>query len=341
MAKRLTSNIKLGLFVLAGLLFLVLLLYMIGKNRNLFGSTYVLKAKFENVQGLVAGNNVRFSGIQAGTVKRVKILSDTVLELTMIIDTKLKPIIRKNAIVSIGTDGLVGNKVVNIVPAKLPAPLAANGDLLATRKSVNTDEMIQTLYNTNNDVAIIAANLKNTVQQINESTGLWDLLNDKSIPADLRISLANIRQATGKAGHMANDLHNIVMNVKNGKGSVGSLLTDTSFSHKLDDAVIKIKNVGEEADSLANELGKVAAEIHDVIAGVHEDINNGKGTVNTLLKDSAMVTKLHASLTNIQKGTEGFNQNMEALKHNFLLRGYFRKQEKQKRKEDAKRITDN
>jgi phospholipid/cholesterol/gamma-HCH transport system substrate-binding protein len=328
MAKRVISNIKLGLFVLGGLLFLVLL-YMIGKNRSLFGSTYTLKARFENVQGLVAGNNVRFSGIQAGTVKRVKILSDTVIEVTMIIDTKMESIIRKNAVVSIGTDGLVGNKVVNIVPAGESRPLAEEGDILPSKKSVNTDEMMQTLYKTNNDIAVIAANLKTTVQQINNSSALWALLNDKSIPQDLRTSLANIRLATGKAGNMADDLRDIVTNIKDGKGSVGAILKDTSFAYNLTQAIQKIKTVGDEADSLAN-------EINTVVAGLRQDINNGKGTVNALLKDSAMVIKLNASLDNIQKGTDGFNQNMEALKHNFLLRGYFRKQEKQKRKEETK-----
>ena len=329
MAKRVIGNVKLGAFVLGGLLFLVLLLYMIGKNRNLFGSTYILKARFENVNGLVAGNNVRFSGIQAGTVKRVKILTDTVIEVTMIIDTKMESIIRKNAIVSIGTDGLVGNKVVNIVPGGQPAPLAVEGDILASKKSVNTDEMLQTLYKTNNDIAAIAGNLKTTVQQINRSSALWDLLNDKSIPQELRISLANIRHATGKAGNMADNLHAIVMDVKNGKGSIGAILTDTSFAQNLNNAIVKIKDVGKEADSLANELNKM-------VAGIQQDINNGKGTVNALLKDSAMVIKLNASLDNIQKGTDGFNQNMEALKHSSLLRGYFRRQEKQERKAEAK-----
>lgn len=329
MAKRAISNVKLGVFVLGGLLFLVLLLYMIGKNRSLFGSTYVLKARFENVQGLVAGNNVRFSGIQAGTVKRVKILSDTVIEVTMIIETKMKDIIRKNAIASIGTDGLVGNKVVNIVPAGEPGPLAEEGDILASKKSVNTDEMMQTLYKTNNDIAAIAANLKTTVQQINNSSALWALLNDKSIPHDLRTSLANIRLATGKAGNMANELHDIVMDVKSGKGSLGAVLTDTAFAYNLNEAILKIKTVGDEADSLAGELNKV-------VAGIRQDVNSGKGTVNALLKDSLMTIKLNASLDNIQKGTDGFNQNMEALKHNFLLRGYFKKQEKLKRKEETK-----
>ena len=323
------NNFKLGIFALGGLLFLVLLLYMIGKNRNLFGDTYILKARFENVQGLVAGNNVRFSGIQAGTVKKLNILNDTVIEVTMIIEKKMLNIIRKNAVVSIGTDGLVGNKVVNITPSGQPGPFAKEDDILASRKAVATDEMLQTLYKTNLDVAIIAADLKTTVQRINSSSALWALLNDKSIPADLKMSLTNIRLATGKAGRMVDNLDAIVTDVKNGKGSVGTLLKDTSFAKNLNEAVLKIKSVGDEADALAVEIKKL-------VTGIQHDVNSGRGPVNSLLRDSMMVIKLNASLDNIQKGTDGFNQNMEALKHNFLLRGYFRKLEKQQQKVEKK-----
>lgn len=315
--------------MLGGLLFLVLLLYMIGKNRNLFGSTYVLKARFEHVQGLVAGNNVRYSGIESGTVKRVKILNDTTIEVTMIIDNKMKNIIRKNAVASIGTDGFVGNKIVNILPAKQPAPLAEEGDVLSSRKPIDTDEMLQTLYKTNSDIAVIAAELKTTVQRVNNSNALWALLNDNSIPEDLRMSIAGIRKATIKAGDMTENLESIVAYVNEGKGSAGMLLKDTSFAINLNEAVSKIKAVGREADSLVAGINKIVAEIR-------EDANSGKGPLNAMLKDSALVVKLNTSLDNIQKGTDGFNQNMEALKHNFLLRGYFRKQEKQKRKEEAK-----
>lgn len=326
MAKQGINSVKLGAFVLGGLLFLVLLLYMIGKNRNLFGATYVLKARFENIQGLVSGNNVRFSGIQAGTVKKLKILNDTVIEVTMVMEKKMLTIIRKNAVVSIGTDGLVGNKVVNIVPARQPGPLAEEGDILVSKKAVTTDEMLQTLNKTNNDVSVIAADLKNTVQRINSSSALWALLNDQSIPQDLRISVASIRSATGKAGNMVDNLNTIVMDVKNGKGSVGAILTDTSFAKNLNEAILKIKDVGNEADSIAGEINKL-------VAGIRQDVNTGRGPVNALLKDSMMVIKLNTSLDNIQKGTDGFNQIMEALKHSFLFRGYFRKQEKQRLKE--------
>lgn len=325
MAKKLINSIKLGAFVLAGLLFLVLLLYMIGKNRNLFGNTYVLKARFENIQGLVTGNNVRYSGIEAGTVKRIRILDDTTIEVTMIIEKKMTSIIRKNAIVSIGTEGVVGNKVVNIIPSKQAAPLAEEGDVLASRKAVDMDEMLQTLYRTNKNVAVISEELKTTVERINSSSALWELLSDPSMPRDLRVSVANIRKATGRAGILANNLNEMVSDVKAGKGSVGSLLRDTAFAVNLDRAVIQIKEVGDRADSLARAINKM-------VAGVEKDINSGKGVANVLLKDSSLVTRLNASLDNIQKGTDGFNQNMEALKHNFLFRGYFRKLEKQQKK---------
>lgn len=330
MANKPFNNIKLGVFILLGLLFLILLLYMIGRNRNMFGSNFKLKARFENVQGLKAGNNVRFGGIEVGTVKKVNILNDTTMEVIMIVDQKMRSVIHKNAVVSIGTDGLVGNKVINIIAVKEPSVLIEDGDILLSRKLVDTDEMLRTLYKTNNEIALIAANLKVTVDQINHSTALWDLLNDKNLPADIRQSGANIRQATQHANDMVIVLNSIVLDVKKGKGSLGVLLTDTAFAGNLNTAILKIKAVGDEADSLSQQIGKV-------VNGLQQDINNGKGAVNALLKDSGMVIRLNKSLDNIQKGTDGFNQSMEALKHNILLRGYFKKQERKEKKKAAEK----
>jgi len=323
------ENSKLGIFVVAGLLFLVLLLYMIGRDQNLFGSTYTLKVKFENVQGLMAGNNVRISGIEAGTVKRIQIINDTTIEVSMVIELKMKNIIRKNAIVSIGTEGLVGNKVINIIPSRQPAELAEEGDYLVSKKNADANEILETLAKTNNDVSVIAEELKSTIHRINTSSALWDLLNDSTIPKNLRQSVINIKAATGKANEMAGTLNMIVTDVKNGKGSAGAILTDTVIAQNLNDAVLKIKAVGEEADSLAREINKI-------VVGIEADINSGKGTANALLKDSATAAKLNGSLDNIQKGTDAFNQNMEALKHSFLFKGYFRRQEKAKQKEAEK-----
>lgn len=331
MAKKTVNTIKLGVFVLSGLLFLIVMLYMIGKNRNLFGPAFVLKAQFENVQGLVPGNNVRFSGIQIGTVKRINILSDTLIEVVMLVDDKMQQIIRNNAIVAIGSDGLMGNKVINISPARVMAPFVSKGEVLSSRKAINTDDMLQTLSRTNQDIAVVAAQLKIAVQRVNNSTALWTVLNDETLPQNLRSSAANVQQATARAAIVASDLQSIIGSVKNGKGSLGAVLTDTAFAIGLHDAIEKIKGVGDKADELAGSL-------NSVIAGVKQDYNTGKGPVNALFKDSSMVISISKSLDNIQKGTDAFSQNMEALKHNFLFRGYFRKLEKQKSKENRQGI---
>lgn len=323
MAKRTINNIKLGVFVLAGLLFLILLLYMIGKNRNMFGANFILKARFENIQGLKSGNNVRYAGIEVGTVKKINIVNDTTIEVVMIIEDKMKSVIHKSAIVSIATDGLVGNKVVNIVAGKTPGDIAADGDMLLSKKPVDTDDLIRTFSKTNKDLAVIAENLKITITRINNSEALWSLLNDDGLPKNLRQSAINIKQATAKANDFIGDLHGIVADVRNGKGSLGRILTDTILAYNLNEAIVKIQEAGAEADTLATQISVA-------VNNVDNEINRGKGMVHALLKDSVMTAKLNESLANIQKGTDGFNRVMDAVKSSFLFRGYFRKSERQK-----------
>lgn len=324
MAKKITNNVKLGVFVLAGLVIMIFALYMIGKDTNMFGSNYTLKVRFENVHGLTSGNNVRYAGIQVGTVKKVMILSDTLIEVSMLIDTKMEKYIHKTDIVSMSTDGLMGNRILNITPAKDGSALAEDGDLLITKKSVSTDDMMETLDKTNRNIADVSEGLKITVSRINNSSALWKLLDETTLPDNLRASAVSIRQATARADNMVNDLHSIINDVKNGKGSLGAILTDTSIAQNLNQAMVKIQQVGDHADELANELTKLAE-------GLKQDINSGKGPAHAILKDSALVTKLNNSISNIEKGTAAFNQNMEALKHNFLLRGYFKKLEKKQK----------
>lgn len=325
MAKKAVNHIKLGIFVLAGLLFLIIMLYMIGKDQNLFGSTFVLKTRFENVQGLVPGNNVRYAGIEVGTVRRIQILNDTLVEVIMMVQNKMKPFIRNNAVTTIGTDGLMGNKVINIVAARKEAAAVSEGDVLASRPSVDSDEMLRTLNKTNRDIAVVAENLKTTVLRINNSKALWKLLNDEGVPDDIRTAASQVKLATVRAAGMMTDLNNVVADIKDGKGSLGRIVRDTVLAIKLDEAIDRINGLGEDA-------GKLAEILNETVSGLQQDVNHGKGPVNALLKDSAIVVKLNNSLDNIEKGTDAFNQNMEALKHNFLFRGYFRKLEKQKQK---------
>jgi phospholipid/cholesterol/gamma-HCH transport system substrate-binding protein len=329
MAKQTVNNIKLGLFIIAGVFLLILGLYLIGRDSNLFSSNYVLKARFEHVQGLTPGNNIRYAGIQVGTVKKVTIINDTSIEVTMLIEEDMQQFIRVNDVASISTDGLMGNKMMQITPSKDGSAFAVDGDFLKTKKLISTDEMLELLNRTNQNVAVISEDLKTTVQRINNSKALWGVLDNEALPKNILASVNNIRSATVKADLMVNDLQTIIAGVKQGKGSLGKIITDTAIAYNLNEAIEKIKLVGSNADSLATDL-------HALTLSIKNDVNNGNGPIHSLLRDSALVQKLNNSLLNIEKGTDGFNQNMEALKSNFLFRGYFKRLEKQKKEATKK-----
>jgi phospholipid/cholesterol/gamma-HCH transport system substrate-binding protein len=321
------TSVKLGLFVLAGLFVLILTLYLIGKSQNLFGSNVELKTRFRNVNGLISGSNVLFSGIQVGTVNKIKIIDDTTIEIGFLVDKEMLPYIHRNARVSIGTEGLMGNKIINILPVNESSPPVREGELLSASQAVSTDEMLATLDKTNMNIAAISEGLKSSVQRLNDSKALWGILNDSSLALNMKTSMENISGASANVNAVTQDLHTMIADVKNGKGSVGTLLRDTAFAANLEQTLVKIKEVGDKAAGLGDELDQMVGDIR-------HNMDQGQGTVHALLKDSSLAIKLNATMDNVQKGTESFSQDMEALKHNFLLRGYFRRLDKQKKKND-------
>jgi len=321
MAKQTSNNIKLGVFVIAGLILLVIGLYIIGKNHSLFGSKFELKARFANASGLMPGNNVRFSGIQAGTVRAVEIINDTTIEVDFYIEKKTRPYIRKNAVVSIGTEGMMGNKVLNIYPGTADAPIAEEGDILVTRLEADVTDVLETLYRTNDNVHEISEELLGTLKRINNSHVLWTLLNDTTLPENLRVSLVNIRSASGSIVNASTALDDVVKSIQSGEGVAGLLLKDTSAQNNLSEAISNIRTASSEANTLVSRLDKIILDVQE---------NMDSSAAGLVLKDPATAASINRSLENIEKGTESFSESMEALKHNFLLRRYFRKKEQNK-----------
>jgi len=324
MKKQRVESLKLGVFVLAGLLVLIATLYYIGKNKGLFSNNYELRVHFKSVNGLLSGNNVRFSGIDVGAVKSVVLLNDTTIEITMNVETRMRNIIKRNAVARLGTDGLIGNRVVNISPGQGEAPFAQPGELISSREEMNTDAMLQTLHETNENIAAISEELKVTIHNINTSAQLSMLLNDTSLTLNLKSSLIHLRETTRKASAFMTEASTTLSLASEGNGTLATILTDTAMAFQIKQAVQKIKTVEDSAERLATELNQM-------VAGIDKDLNHGQGTVNALLKDSSMANRLRNTIESVEQGAEGFNQNMEALQHNFLLRGYFKRQAKKKK----------
>ncbi|MCC6769457.1 MAG: MCE family protein [Bacteroidia bacterium] len=307
-------NLRLGVFVALGLVLLVGALYLIGAKQNLFGSTFRLHAEFHNVNGLMSGNNVRFAGIDVGTVSSVTIINDTTVRVDMLISNDVQPFIRKNARVAVGTDGLMGNKLINIYQGLSNADLAENVDLLQSKDQAGTDEMLRTLSVTNENVKEISAQIKLMVARLNQPNSLWNILMDTSLAETLKGTLVKIKISSDNTALITGDLQHIANSIRMGKGSIGALITDTSMSNGLKQSIVNIRMMSDTMASVTGDLRTILAEV-----------KNGNGAVGTLLMDTSFAHKLNLAMENLQNGTKGFNDNMEGLKQSIFLRKYFRK----------------
>jgi phospholipid/cholesterol/gamma-HCH transport system substrate-binding protein len=238
----------------------------------------------------------------------------------------MKSVIRKNAVASLGADGLMGNKVVNIFPVEGGIELAADNDLLASQKSVEFDDILRTLASTGENINVISSDLKITVARINNSKGIWKLLSDSGLAVSLKKTTHNLERATHNADMITRDVEGMISDVRSGRGPVGTLLTDTAMAESLRSSVFQLQTVSSNANKLAVDLDRMAQNLN-------EDIQDGSGSVNLVLSDTALAGNIKRTLVNVEKGTAAFNENMEAAKHNFLFRGYFKKQEKEKAKQ--------
>ena len=316
------KNVRLGLFVIIGTLFLVMALYFIGNNQNLFGSRFTVHAIFKNVSGLQKGNNVRFSGINVGTVRDIEMINDTSVLVSFILKEEMNQFIRRDAIASLGTDGLLGNRIINVIPGDGSDRLINDGDTLKVYHGIDEDEMFSLLERTNYNVAVITNNLVDILKDVKDGKGaVGRLISDSTLANDINETVSNLNASSKRAVEILDELDRNITNVSEGKGTVGMLLNDTTLANN-------INRIFEEIHASTSNVEEISRDIRELVT----QIQSGSGLTGSVISDSTMVNSLEESLENIRQGTESFNQNMEAMKHHFLFRGYFKKLEKEEKK---------
>ena len=320
MAKTRFENLRLGIFVVIGTLLLLLAAYLVGNRQNMFGKTFDITATFKNANGLQNGNNVRFSGINVGTVNKIEMVNDTTIRVHMIIEEKMQKHIRKNAVATIGSDGLVGSMLINIVPGDGTTKLIQPGEELQSYSKVATQDMMNTLNTTNENAALLTADLLKVTRALNQGKGtLGKLLNDTTMAKDVQKTITNLKYMSGTANATMAELNKMVHHINFEESAAGVLLSDTIAGGR-------IKNIIRNLETSSLQIDKMTHNLNSIMEGIKE----GDGALNYLSKDTVLVNQLDRTMQNIEQGTERFNENMEALKHNFLTRGYFRKLEKEK-----------
>lgn len=321
MEKTNAQKIQLGILVLAGLTLFIAAVYFIGKKQNMFGNTSHISTVFNNVNGLQLGNNVRYSGINVGTVKDIEMINDTMIRVDMIINDKILPHIKTDAVATISSDGLVGNMIINILPGKGNAPNVKAGDVIKSFSKVRTEDILKTLSVTNENAAILTADLIKITKEITDGKGtVGMLLNDTSMANDLKETLHYLKITSQGTTASVTQLNQLIASL-NRKDNVVGVINDTAVANKIKHIVTNLEKSSIKIDSVVENLNATITNAKD-----------GKGAINYLSNDPKLVQKIDSTMTNINQSSIKLNQNMEALKHNFFFKGYFKKQEKEQQK---------
>lgn len=313
MEQETSRNVKLGLLVICGTLLLISAFYFIGSRQNLFGTTFALNARFYNVNGLMEGNNVRFAGIDVGTVESLEIENDSSVRVKMVLEKDIQKFINRNAIASIGTDGLMGNKLVNI-NSGAASPNVQDGDMLQTLRPLEMDEMVRTLNTTNENIRVISSNLRSITDRLSSKNSLWNLLLDTVVAENVKSSVVNLKFMSQNAVLVTGDLRHLSDQMKQGKGTISALISDTVLSSNLRQTIVKFEKLSDTVGVITGNLSYLT-----------QKLKRGEGTAGVLLNDTNLVHDLNTSIRTINKGAASFDENMMALQHTWPLKRYFKR----------------
>ena len=224
-------KVRLGLFIIGGIAIFSIALFIIGKQKNMFDPVFKLTANFRNVSGLEVGSNIRFSGINVGTVDNIKIINDSTVQVDLLVKKSVQQFIKNDCQAAIGSAGIIGDKIMVISQGSDAAPMARDGQHVESKEPVETD----------------------------------------AIMASLQVT-------------------------------------------------------AENAEIITNELAEIMIKV-----------NSGKGTLGKLIQDTTIARNIDLTIKNLRSSSKGLDENMNAAKENFLLKGYFKRKEKaaEQKKEDG------
>ncbi|MFV8361063.1 MlaD family protein [Flavobacterium sp. LS1P3] len=226
---------KLGMFVIIGLALFVTTIYFVGKQKNLFGSTFELNSKFNSVNGLEVGNNVRFSGINIGTVEEIEFLTDTSVVIKLVIKEEVRKYIKKDAIASISSDGLMGDKVLIISSGKNSKVIVEDNDNIASKQAIEMEDLMVSVKKSVDNAGVITAQLAQFSYSMNNGNGaLSKLVSDEEFGNSIKNMVANLENSS-------NEFKKFTIKMNDGKGALSKLVSDEKMGRMIDSTLTNVK----------------------------------------------------------------------------------------------------
>lgn len=304
-----------GLFIFLGLTFLIVGILMVGNLHETFKKKMLLVSFFDNVNGLQKGDNVWFSGVKIGTVGEITIDGKTLVLVSLNVEKKAQDYIRKDAKAKISTDGLIGNKVIVIYGGTPQFNAVEEGDTLAVENSFSTENILNTLQKNNENLLAITTNFKTISKKLTTSEGtVGKLLNDNTLYNNVNSVTVSLNDASAKAKQLISSLNDFSSKLNNKGTLANELVTDTIVYASIKKSVLQLHQMTETANLFVNNLKEAG--------------NNPNSTIGVLLHDEESGANMKKTIRNLESSSEKLNEDLEALQHNFLLKGYFKKKNK-------------
>ncbi len=339
------QNIRLGMYIAGGVALFILIIYLIGSKQNMFSTNVKITTVFKDVVGLREGANVRFTGIDVGAVSKLTIMTDSSVLVEMAIDKKVTPYIKKNSIATIGSQGLMGNKLIILLPGSPDQESIDQGDNLPSVPPIEADDILREVKTSSERISVVSGNLIDITNKMNRGEGIFGkIFTDTTFAANLAKTSHNLRvlsdginRGEGFMGKLLADpafaadldstaryiaeislnLEGITDKVNQGEGIFGKLFTDTAFA----------VNVYEASMNLSASTRNLE-EVTTNLITLTETMNTSQGTFQKMLADSAFADSLDVALQNLNQTLIEVRKASEALQQSRMLRAFSKKEKK-------------
>lgn len=326
MEKRKNKNaLIVGVFILIAILIFVVLIFTLGGEKKSFTKKFPIKVVFTDINGLKEGNNIWFSGVRVGTVKNIHLKGASEVEVTLNIEEKVRSFIHKDATVKVSSEGLLGNKLVILYGGSLPSPIIENNDYVTAQVISPNDDIMVLLKAAGKNLLEISGNINEVSRKMNAGEGtLGKLINDPSVLNTLQASLSNFKTVSATSKRVIDNIEGFAERMNTEGSSVNKILTDSLMYDSISAILSEIKGITATAGAASNTIKIFAENIKNASSSL-QDTNNPAGVI---LHSKQLAQQLQLIIKNLEAASYKLDEDLEAIQHNFLFRGYFRKKQK-------------
>ncbi len=290
-----TFKARLGMFIFVGLSIFVIAIFFIGKQQNLFNPVFKVTTNFQNVSGLLVGNNIRFAGINVGIVDNITIINDSTVQVNLLIRRNVQQFIKSDSQAGIGSEGIIGERVLIISQGSSNAPIVQDGQHIQSKEPLETDMIMASLYTSASHAEVITNQLSQIMIDVNSGEGtIGRMIQDTTIAFNIAETIANFKKSSQELDE-----------------------TIEVTKQNVFEFMEKLQLTAAKTEIASQELGEIMTKI-----------NSGEGTLGALINDTTLSANLNQTVINLMQGTKGLDDNMQALRQNFFFRRYIRRIER-------------